>query len=124
MLTRDEIENMPAGREMDVLIAKTFPIEGVFITQIGPSKNPNGDDWAWWHETLNEDGDGWKYEFKPSTDIAAAWEVAEKLRMTVEPVGVNDWSAHWGINSICVFAPTAPLAICRAALFAMMEATK
>ena len=67
-----------------------------------------------------------------STDIAAAWEVVEKLNLLVMPIDEDDWmagqldsrysyaSAETGvIDGYIAFhavADTAPLAICRAAL--------
>ena len=62
-----------------------------------------------------------------STDIAAAWPVLEKLRLkytTVKIFAQNGWSVALGLIhadggevwTVLVNAPTAPLAICKAAL--------
>jgi len=60
---------------------------------------------------------------KYSTDIAAAWEVVGRVR---EGKGNCDmqWRVEWGFSfgsDFYSWAPTAPLAICRAALKAVGE---
>jgi len=100
-MTRDEILNMPAGREMDALVSKK--IFGIPKSEI------------------------WLNVFQPSTSIASAWKVVEKYLFQI----------HRGASGyLCVLmtpeeiegqdvfeasADTAPLAICRAALLAVME---
>lgn len=81
-------------------------------------------------------------EWSPSTDISAAWEVAERLReqgLTMK-LSLNSDKYHFGIGAthgrvFCEFIPfkliyeplgtamgeTAPLAICRAALKAVEQ---
>ena len=71
-------------------------------------------------------------DWSPSTDIAPAWEVWEKL------TGHRDWwqtaihrcDGHWrasgykhgsSVRDLAADAPTAPLAICRAALLTTLE---
>ena len=56
-----------------------------------------------------------------STDISAAWDIVEKLKLTIEPSALNQWYVHKGIGSNGIYAETAPLAICRAALLYMSE---
>lgn len=99
-MTRDEILNMPAGREMDVLIA----------------------------DILGKSHGIWNF----STDIAAVWEVVQRLEQDWEvelSTGHNfrDYPGQsYGcrIASKCTIlvmfclAESAPLAICRAALLA------
>jgi hypothetical protein len=104
-MTRDEILNMPAGREMDVTI-------GYHVMDLGapPGVYP-----------------------EYSTDIAAAWEVVEKANVSCIQQAIGDtpdellWFACCGdASTACdteAFAETAPLAICRAALLAVMEAS-
>lgn len=118
------IDDMPAGREMDVLIVKTIPMDGVFISVVGPDQ----EEWAWWHEKLSEDQEsGWKQEFRPSTDIAATWQVVETMQAggdclsLIWQTGIDlrnltkrAWSAEWRIAGRWACADTAPLAICRA----------
>jgi hypothetical protein len=105
-MTRDEILNMPAGREMDVLIDQHFG-------QLQKDSSPI-------------------YEMPHySTDIAAAWEVIEKLcgETGADVVKVckrdpellrGDWSCNFG-RGFEAFADTAPLAICRAALLTTLQ---
>jgi len=99
-MTKDEIMNMPAGREMDTLIAKSI---------FGNVKK------------------SWDWEFtlpSYSTDISAAWRVVEKMSDGETP---NDVELRTSVRGWrCDFfkgyanAETAPLAICRAALLAVM----
>ena len=97
-MTEQEIREMPAGREIDLLIGK-YVMHELYV------EPP-----AW------------------SVDIALAWEVVERLRSEDKPLAViprdNDWlvgSAKalpiWRLVSMA--AETAPLAICRAALLAV-----
>lgn len=106
-MTRDEILNMPAGREMDLLIADTFSLkEGQVFVYIEPF----------------------------STNMEAAWKVVEKTAKepfawdisSINVGGKTIWSAlYWGIEEVfCeAEADTAPLAICRAALLATSAKT-
>jgi NAD dependent epimerase/dehydratase family enzyme len=115
---------MPAGREMDRLIA-----EKVMNWYVSPSgmvdrQHKPGDIF------LNDVCETWE----PSTNIAAAWEVAEKLKIVVIPLSDNKgWAAQadeefdpdlgWYERPVeeWVNAETAPLAICRAALIEITE---
>jgi len=125
-LSRDEIQAMKAGREMDALIGRAFGVEkwcpehqdgfdAPCFCDRGPPHT--------WHirEALP----------RFSTDIAAAWQVVKKLSDDIGPVSVC-----WGIygpegnkaSVMSMFGPdpgavgeTAPLAICRYALLATME---
>lgn len=76
----------------------------------------------------HKEGEQWTLCWSPSTDIAAAWTVVEKLRLHVIPFGTNQWAAAnrrdeqgW-YSDILVWADTAPLAICLAAI-EIVEAT-
>ena len=108
-MTKDEILNMPAGPEMDLLISDAV---------------------------LKHSAEEWNKRFwagysEYSTDIAAAWQVVEELRnfktktQAGHPLLLQEyfWNktyfAEFGATS--AEAPTAPLAICRAALLAVME---
>lgn len=126
-MTEDEIRNLPAGREMDALVAQQL-FGWMFIAsnfvhnlEYGTMIPPNG----------------WKRDnFIPdecphySTDIAAAWEVVEKMRgmALAMTMGKGDDAYQCRIFDgriapeayrVLVSAETAPLAICRAALLAM-----
>jgi len=112
-MNNDEILNMPAGREMDVLIAGAI---------FGNVKN------------------SWDWEFtlpSYSTNISAAFDVAEKLSAEWDFAIVNNQNfgkypdLHYGfrlqaldedshIKTIFALGETAALAICRAALLAVV----
>lgn len=106
-MTRDEILNMPAGRKMDLLIARILYPEATQLI-IMP---------------------------KYSTDIAAAWEVVEFFHPNFsvdlsydDPQTVEEikWCCELCANKepyddFEARADTAPLAICRAALLATMD---
>jgi len=97
-MTRDEILNMEAGREMDELITQKVI-----------------------------SNDGFWHGIKPySTDISVAWQVVEKLcdETGCDVVKVckrdpellrGEWSCNFGRGAEA-FGDSAPLAICRAAL--------
>ena len=118
MMTRDEILNMPAGRELDVLVANK--VLGIVPTKWHPLENP-------WDEI----------PLRPySTDIAAAWKVVERLHEKGFYTGFyrngkgatdkrGNFIENWGVDIGCVIEladqPTLPLAICRAALLAVLE---
>jgi O-glycosyl hydrolase len=116
MKTRDEILNMPAGREMDELVATRV---------MGWDVHPHATHY------IRNDGKNVYFvicgEFEPSSDIAAAWQVVEKMTDGETP---NDCEIHTTVRGWrCDFyrgsatAETAPLAICRAALIAALERT-
>lgn len=98
-MTRDEIMNMPAGREMDELIGKIIYQDALSFYVL-----PNY-----------------------STDIRAAWDVVEKIKEKTFGVywkdrpDIEDWCIV--LNAVdsysgaeAVYGETFPLAICRAAL--------
>jgi hypothetical protein len=106
---------MNAGRELDALIAEK--VMGVDPREIYPLDyqrvGPDGDEVPFLdrEEVLDE-------VLHYSTDIAAAWEVVEKLHLSVGAVQHNgkwEWlvcpDTNWA-DERCEFASTAPLAIC------------
>jgi hypothetical protein len=110
MYTREEILALPAGRELDALVARTlFGLDGLHLM----------------------------HEFLPhySTDIAAAFEVVEK-RCETEGVkfGIDrDYSVkgkwnggfNYGGGSYAAYASvSAPESICRAALLSLLSLLK
>jgi hypothetical protein len=138
------LADITAGRELDGLIAEKlmgwFRVEDHRIN--GISFGP-----ALWHSDLgdpmNPSPGGFGVPFY-STDISAAWEVVEKLRqenffLRITPTeegyrvtarsdeglplaidkktGDYDWNSKY--SEAYADAPTAPLAICRAALRAV-----
>lgn len=118
-MTRDEILNMPAGRYLDSKIAEMvmgLTVDYEFDEPHIPS--------------LRDKYDEWGYLPNYSTDISAAWEVIEKIKdehltfdMFYRPHEQKWWvtvfaSDHAKDHGI---ADTAPLAVCRAALLAVMK---
>jgi hypothetical protein len=102
-MTKDEILNMPAGREMDALIEKEVIKE--FYTFHGEYPSY-------------------------STNIASAWEVVEKM-LNTHSMNITAhhpekdficqiWPAHDIGGDFTVRAASSSLAICRAALLAAM----
>ena len=129
------IDDMPAGRELDALVAEK--VMGWCITawndgepwgnrEVFPPFEPiNGIPADCDCISHSEAGEPPHY----STDIAAAWEVVEKLDgggergtfwwMISSPGNDTMYSARifeGSVEIVGAMAPTAPLAICRAAL--------
>ena len=124
-MLRDEIMELAAGREVDALIAvKVMGWQytiGNYRPLLVPTNNDPRMSWvAEWDEKGRPD---WLPHY--STEISAAWQVIEKMleigfssRIKVEERKCTK-CAFWrvGISRyISLPAPTAPLAICRAAL--------
>lgn len=109
-MNTDELE---AGPQMDALVAEK--VMGWSI---------RGELWKDKRGTIRRSKSTFEqYEpsirWSPSTDIAAAWEVVEKMPMGMWP-SVDGWVVEIPDGSGDeVEAPTAPLAICRAALKAI-----
>lgn len=122
-MTRDEILNMPVGREMDALVAEKV---------LG---------WQWqgfeggYQRLYINDGDYRRYgaireggetEYTNnlhnySTEMGAAWDVVEKFNNQCMLNNVHGlWECYFPGN-VMGLAETAPLAICRAALLAVLE---
>ncbi len=118
-MTRDEILNMQAGHELNKLIAE-------FVFGMKLEKNHGFAGGYYWV------GNGVLFGDVPahgmpdySTDIEAAWTVVEKMTDGETP---NDFELRTSIRGWrCDFykgyasAETAPLAICKAALLAVMK---
>lgn len=129
---------LPAGRELDLAIAeKVMGWKLVNYNTDKPAVSPedyadaaNNDGWCW-------DGlDGEAWEWKPSTDIAAAFQVEQHLKSfnirleinpTVEGYQVScirytpdsdpDFNCAWtGIGHSVSYSDSLPHAICLAAL--------
>jgi len=138
----EQIRNMEAGREMDARVAEEV-MGWEWMRQEPGHKYGGGSiltkekckahliqpDYKWieWCELIPDDGQyprGMNHSIPHySTDIAAAWEVVEKLdrgpvviRVTAGPETIVQFIGYGGGAS----GPTAPLAICRAALHAVM----
>ena len=119
---------MNAGRELDALVAEK--VMGYY--KATPESIGRG------VRCWNKEGDCATTEFSPSTDIAAAWEVVEKLTKNLHEVKDGEWvldrlgyldgqyRCWFAMNvsddvrwDIFAEADTAPLAICLAALKAV-----
>jgi len=134
-ITDKDIDNLEAGRELDALVA-----EKVMGWKRGEGI---GGDPIWltdvtdWIPYINDHPLAWN----PSASISAAWTVLEKFRrdgkewelviglnnytisnMSSDGQFLNGWTYNDGI--ILVDAPTAPLAISRAALKAALNRDK
>jgi hypothetical protein len=129
-MTPEQIDKMEAGREMDALIAEK--VMGLNVKPIFRPKNelkfmPG---FVWHYE------DTWEYpEIKDySTEIAEAWEVVEKLKLWIWRdeqgnicSGKPEYDDYYNKDRIdtamkhSAIAETAPLAICRAALKAVIK---
>ena len=120
-MNKDEILNMSAGREMDMLVGEK--VMGWIYNQLGDAWIREGQPWVGCDA------------FHPSTDISAAWDVVEKLHsdfsidlsyddpQTIEPI---KWCCELYAKSepyqdYEARADSAPLAICRAALLATLN---
>lgn len=139
-MTHDEIMKLEAGRELDKLVAEHVMEWRIYEGAPAPAwmrETENGLEWVgFWPDEPNEEDYGWSFGllgtavFMPSTDIAAAWQVVEKLRND----GYSDYHEYgedktpwWlfmkpdGHYDYCAEAETDPLAICRAALLAVID---
>jgi hypothetical protein len=136
-MTRDEIENILKESEINALIAQK--IFGLPVIELKDANCPYcGDEMRFCGErsrcvACNE----WRYSpYKNYTDdIAAAWEVVEFLRRKFWSTNIVCWdySERWVVTceyrtghgepkkTLYADAETAPLAICRAALLAVMS---
>lgn len=129
-MTREDILNMPAGREMDALIAVLLGWRIDDMTATSPTGSSN---------SRHKGDDNWLPYYSDSTDDA--WRVVEALEanqneyltdiLRVSKDGTKaglEWAVRIraiGINyDVVVCASTFPLAICRAALFASMDGAK
>src|SRR5690554_6991892 len=127
-MTKDEILNMSAGREMDILIAETFNLFRSW-------RNARRGDW--FHDATEQ-----KLLFagRYSTDIADAWKVVEEMGRkgysfslisdSTHPDGLVIYLAafrnRYASNGPTIegFGDTPAFAICRAALLAAIERDK
>ena len=152
-MTRDDILNMPEGREMDALISKMiFETPHMELEDAG-CPYCGSEMWHGKERARCSQCNEWRYSpYKDySTDIAAAWDVADKINrmiaenilelendynyLTLECVGYtsgyaasfdclldHEWFEDITNYKYAARADTAPLAICRAALLAMVTA--
>ena len=124
-MNKEDILNMEAGEELDELIAeKVMGFIKLPFPGLPKFQKPTDDGVIPLY-----------YTPKYSTDISAAWEVVEKILKMPSSVNIQCDFHSDGNYFACYIhpyprdetklimehAPTAPLAICRAALLAVME---
>lgn len=142
-LTRERIDNLPAGREMDMLIAEHIWGWGWWTcpdAHFDKLNAPNAGAWApklgWTRveypsKSVNSSCDHY------STDISAAWTIIEKLENHPNEIlsqitrkGWNHENLLWHVwfrechgvqHDWCAADKSLPLAVCRAALLAVLE---
>ncbi len=135
-ISGEKISSMPAGPEMDALIAEFMGQE---------LARPLGENWVT-HEmamdacdmSLEGQSMGIEWEqiqpYPYSTDITAVWQVVEKFaHKASNKLSQKQGFSYWQLNaypdsgwacrlgSVSANADTAPLAICRTALLIWME---
>jgi hypothetical protein len=128
--TIEQVRAEPAGRQMDAWVAEF--VLGLRILDLDHMALKRVQD------PRSEVYEEWVYIPESSTDIAAAWEVVEKLNNMQMPNHVGPTRVHrlsncdnnWHVIFCSDFGyppgdevveKTAPLAICRAALLAVLE---
>ena len=128
-----DVSKLNAGPELDALIAEK--VMGWRRSESSRWIDTNGNPTTY----QSREGSNCRFEFRPSTDIAAAWEVVEKLsdrfmasinqahyrakegvvrdgRWEVRFSSLDPASRAFGLSELCL---STPLAICRAALRAV-----
>ncbi len=127
------ILNMPAGPEMDALVAKEV-MEFSVDFELWPSDS--GDPRRSWFIISPKNQSSRSKLPGFSTDIEAAWKVAQKMRsrgdalslqhrnMIDNAPGTAIWTAWFGRANDLAWATTPALAICRAALIAVRTGDK
>lgn len=112
-----KVQDMPAGPEMDRLVAEK--VMGWKVSHLGRGRC----------ETVNNSGVTYIRYWVPSSEISSAWEVVEHMNRKTGGFMVEDWGDKFfagfgpadpaGVRRKVATADTAPLAICRAALIAV-----
>lgn len=124
-----DIDNLEAGPELDKLVAErvmglvpcTHWVDGFSTMSIIHGDECDGTPYLNCH-----DAKPGRWTKKYSTDIAAAWEVVEKFKPEVEICCLHNGTYRAWLGAPLKtewhgFAPIAPLAICRAALKAVIK---
>jgi len=116
-MTRDEVLAMKPGRELDALVAEK--VMGWKAVQVFDLKDTDGTNIA---NGITPYNIGQRVPHY-STDIASAWEVVEEMQNNEWDFTLKNhkrkYEAIFG-TLYNAFAPTAPEAICKAALLAVM----
>jgi hypothetical protein len=127
-MTRDEIMKMAAGPEMDKAVVRLMGWKFLLTSRNGKVEHWEDGDGDWFGVGESRLTRLWS----PSTDIAAAWEVVEKVRTlgfewsfdsNGGSGGVFRWRAIVWVDDLSpdfkARDAEMPLAICRAALLAV-----
>ena len=133
-MTKEEILNLPAGRELDILVLTK--VMGVDYN------SKDGDNFRVWRNRFTEKADFTFYSIPHySTDISVAWNVVnhfvgEDCRnqdffiecwsdgewfVAFHPLGYSNRSPKANCDGRKTGNPSVPLAICRAALLSVLE---
>jgi len=126
----NEISNMSAGGKMDALIA--INVIGLNEILLDNALCPycGMEMWHGKDRSRCSNCNEWRYSpYKEySEDISAAWEVVEKVEwMSITKTQTGSPNFLMGllyfveVNGYVIYAETAPLAICRSALLAIMK---
>lgn len=118
-LTREEILAKKSGKELNELV-----MQHIFKM----IKKPEGESFTWVHEVDGDIVDWQPAYFSPSTNISAAWDVLERMQG-------SGWSWDMKMNNLAnevevrigrgqAVNKSVPLAICKAALIANLDAIK
>ena len=115
------VDEMEAGRELNALVAEKVMGWGIIHHNNGAvyATIPGSIEWYAIHWADGRDDD-----WSPSTDIAVAWLVLERVAESWLPCVMHD-AIQWVVEFDSItgnhtaYADTAPLAICRAALMAV-----
>jgi hypothetical protein len=125
-----KVSEMPAGRELDALVAEKV-MGWTLCDRVAMGWGDGPPVFATGEDPYDDTARPSRQDWRPSEDIAAAWEVVENWRNRCNGEGVvllswhsEEWVCElgiWGVESGFRHAPadTAPLAICRAALLAV-----
>jgi hypothetical protein len=148
-MTHDEIDRMSAGRELDAAVAvvlfgwEWFAVERHYEPPRGREmwrslRDPKSGYYGVFPVARGDEPIWDTYGQRPpkfSTDIFAAWQVAEKMHeggdclnlsyqtgCFVGDVRKRGWAAYFRMSEAYAAADTAPLAICKVALKAVLAA--
>jgi hypothetical protein len=126
--TKNQIENMPAGREMDKIIAEE--IMGLKLWYGDPTGFNIPENIDYWRTDTRDSDDELCFRCPfYSTDISATWKVVEQInkKLSVRLVSyyqsdclANMWDVRDFDKSFMARGDTCPLALCRAALLATL----
>jgi hypothetical protein len=106
-MTSDEIDRLEAGRDADTLLARLIPLPGVNLERVPWEPDRHEPYWRYVDA-------GFREQFRPTTDPAAAALVLGWLRAFLESK-----HAHGPDRQEECLAEASELAICKAALLAL-----